>query len=94
MNFRELLENKEIVFEELVENKKIVFRRESLNGQFILRSVTVPKKVADTLIKNTEYIESGLLKFTANSNEVIIEYNLWYELNLNKYPEYKYSELP
>ncbi len=74
MNFRELLENKEIIF-----------RRKSLNGQFILRSVAVPKKDADKLIKNTEHIRSGYYEFQVFDTEVFVSYNLWIELNLNKY---------
>ncbi len=85
MNFRELLENKEMAIEELVEIKEIKFRRKSPNGQFVLGSVAVPKKVADTLIKNTEHIRSGYYQFQVFETEVFVGYNLWTELKLNKY---------
>ncbi len=87
MNFRELLENIKMVFRELVENKEMVFKKEAPNCHFILTSVIVPKKDADKLIKNTNHIKSGLLKFAVFDTEVIVGYNLWNELNLNKYPE-------
>ena len=75
-------------FRELVEKKEVKFKKEAPNGHFYLISVMVPKKDADKLIKNIEHKKGGWYKFDVKDNgDVIVGNNLWTDLDLNKYPK-------
>jgi len=77
-----------MTFIELFEKTKtkIEFKKLAPNGHVFLISVMVPQKVAEKLIKNTKKEKSGYYEFQVTPNNVVIVgYNLWSDLNLDKY---------